>query len=91
MLTDSPVCGTTSTVRTPSMPGMSSAASTLAFSATPRPARRPPSAVMMAQAPQLRTRSAMDAGANPPNTTLCTAPMRAHASSATTVSAIIGI
>jgi hypothetical protein len=35
-------------------------------------------------------RSATDSGEKPPNTTLCGAPMRAHASIATTTSGIIG-
>ena len=36
-------------------------------------------------------RPASESGEKPPNTTECTAPMRAHASIATAVSGIIGM
>jgi hypothetical protein len=41
--------------------------------------------------PQSAMRPASDSGEKPPNTTECTAPMRAHASIATAVSGIIGM
>ena len=82
MSTAPPVWRTTSTVSTLSVPGSLSAASTLAFNGTVRPPRRPSSAVMMSLLPLSATRSAIESGEKPPNTTECTAPMRAQASMA---------
>ena len=74
-----PVWRTTSTVSTVLVPGIFSAASTLAFSGTFLPPRRPSSAVMISLLGQSATRSAMDCGAKPPNTTEWIAPTRAQA------------
>ena len=90
MSTAPPVWRTTSTVSTELVPGSASAASTFALSGTFLPPRRPSSAVMTSLLPQSPTRSAIEFGANPPNTTMCTAPMRAQASIATTAAGIIG-
>ena len=68
----------------------SSARSTLALSGIVRPPRRPSSAVITRRESQSRMRPAMDSGEKPPNTTECTAPMRAQASTATAISGIIG-
>ncbi len=54
------------------------------------PLRRASSAVMRAFASENSIRSRTASGENPPNTTLCGAPMRAHASIETTTSGIIG-
>jgi hypothetical protein len=67
-----------------------SARSTLALSGTIAPRRQPPSAVMTTRALESRTRSASASAEKPPNTTVCGAPMRAHASIAITASGIIG-
>ena len=67
-------------------PPMVSASSTFALSATGRPPRRPSSCVMIALQVESSTRSTIDRGLNPPKMTECTAPMRAHASIATTSS-----
>ena len=90
MSTAPPVWRTTSTVSTELVPGSFSAASTLALSGIALPPRRPSSAVMTSLLPQSAMRSAIDCGAKPPNTTECTAPMRAQASIATAASGIIG-
>ena len=90
MSTAAPVWRTTSTVSTESVPGSFSAASTFAFSGTFLPPRRPSSAVMTSLLRSRATRSAIDCGEKPPNTTECIAPMRAQASIATTASGIIG-
>ncbi len=81
---------TTSTVSTESVPAIRSASSTLAFSGTRLPPRMPSSAVMISLVWQSCTRSAIDCAAKPPNTTECTAPIRAQASIATAASGIIG-
>ncbi len=52
-----------------------SAASTLALSGTTLPRRQPPSAVTMSLAPLSASRSLIDSALNPPNTTVCTAPI----------------
>ena len=82
-----PVCCTTSTCST--LGQCSTASSTAGLSAIAEPRRYWPSAVMtsLACASSIRERSA--SAANPPNTTECTAPMRAHASIATTASGVI--
>ncbi|KAG1355999.1 hypothetical protein G6F61_014621 [Rhizopus arrhizus] len=90
MSTAPPVWRTTSTVSTVLVPGSFSAASTLAFSGIFRPPRRPSSAVMISLLWQSLTRSAIEFGAKPPNTTEWIAPMRAQASMATAASTIIG-
>ncbi len=66
------------------------ASSTAGLSAMGLPRRWPPSQVMTstASASSMRLRSA--SAEKPPNTTECTAPMRAHASMATAASGIIG-
>ena len=91
MSTAPPVWRSTSTVSTVSVPGIFSAASTLALSGTFLEPRRPSSAVITSLLPQSETRSAMELAAKPPNTTEWIAPMRAQASIATTVSGIIGM
>lgn len=90
MSTAPPVWRTTSTVSTVLVPGIFSAASTFALSGIFLPPRRPSSAVMISLLWQSITRSAMELAAKPPNTTECTAPMRAQASIATAASTIIG-
>ena len=90
MFTAAPVWRTTSTVSTEFVPGSFRAASTLALSAIFLPPRRPSSAVMISFEVLSWTRSAIDCGAKPPNTTEWIAPMRAQASIATTASGIIG-
>ena len=90
MSTAPPVWRTTSTVSTELVPGSFSAASTLAFSGTFLPPRRPSSAVMISLLVQSATRSAIELGAKPPNTTMWIAPMRAQASMAMAASGIIG-
>ena len=66
------------------------ASSTAGLSGSGLPFRLPPSLVITstASASSMRERSA--SAENPPNTTECTAPMRAQASIATAASAIIG-
>ena len=54
------------------------------------PLRRAPSTVISALASENSIRSRTEPAENPPNTTLCGAPIRAHASIATTTSGIIG-
>ena len=56
------------------------AASVLALSGTLRPPRRPSSAVMTTFDLQSSMRPASESGEKPPNTTECTAPIRAQAS-----------
>jgi hypothetical protein len=83
-----PVCRTTNTV---SIAGSSPiVASTPDLTGAVLPLRRAPSTVMRALAPEHSIRSRTDSAAKPPNTTLGGAPMRAHASIATTTSGIIG-
>ena len=69
---------------------LSSALSTLAFSGTILPPRRPSLAVITTLDPQSSMRPARLSGEKPPNTTECTAPMRAQASMATAAAGIIG-
>jgi len=66
------------------------AASTAAFTGAVLPLRRAPSTVISALARETSIRSLTASGANPPKTTLWGAPIRAHASIATTTSGIIG-
>ncbi len=80
MFTAPPVRRTTTTWSTSTSPSLAMAASTLAFSGTLRPPRRPSSAVMTTLEPQSRMRPARLSGEKPPNTTECTAPSRAQAS-----------
>ena len=54
------------------------------------PLRRAPSTVISAFASENSIRSRTDSAEKPPNTTLWTAPMRAHASIATATCGIIG-
>ncbi len=90
MLTLPPVRRTTITWSTPP-PRRSMAASTLAFSGTLRPPRRPSSAVMMQRLSQSEIRPARLSGEKPPNTTEWMAPSRAHASMAKAASGIMGM
>jgi len=83
-----PVERTTTTVCRPVSSPM--VPSTAALTPIVRPLRREPSAVISALAPDTASRSATAFGANPPNTTVCGAPIRAQASMATTTSGIIG-
>ena len=87
--TSCPVRLTTSTERTSGH--FCSASSTAGFSADGAPRRYPPSAVMTTRASQSMIRSDSAVEEKPPNTTVCGAPSRAHASIATTVSGIIGM
>jgi hypothetical protein len=61
------------------------------LSGTTAPRRHPPSAVMTAFAPQSSMRSRSASALNPPNTTVCGAPIRAHASIAIAASGTIGM
>ncbi len=90
MVTAAPLRWYTSTF---SMVGQapSSALSTAALSSTMPPPRRPPSAVISRRAPASSTRSRIEVKEKPPNTTECTAPMRAQASIAMTASGTIGM
>ena len=56
------------------------AASALSFNGTIAPRRHAPSAVMSTLACASLIRSRSDSALNPPNTTECGAPIRAHAS-----------
>ena len=56
------------------------ASSALSLSGTTEPRRQAPSAVMSTFASASMIRSRSDSALNPPNTTECAAPMRAHAS-----------
>ena len=67
-----------------------SASSTFFFSGTIPPRRYAPSAVMTAIAPLSLIRSRMLSALNPPNTTECTAPIRAQASMAIAASGMFG-
>ena len=89
MLIGVPVRSNTTTVFTRSV--FVSASSTFFFSGTGDPRRQPPSAVMMISLLASSTRSAIACDENPPKITLCGAPIRAHASIATTASGIIGM
>lgn len=80
MSTLPPVRFTTTTQSTP--PTFSIAASTLAFSGTFLPPRRPSSAVMTTFESQSLMRWARLSGEKPPNTTEWIAPIRAQASMA---------
>ncbi len=79
----------TSTFSTVGQP-CSSAASTLALSATTLPRRQPPSAVMISLQPASRTRSRIASAEKPPKITEWVAPSRAQASSETASSGTIG-
>ena len=68
-----------------------SASSTAGLSGTTAPRRKPPSAVMTALAPQSLMRSLSASAEKPPNTTLCGAPIRVHASIAMAASGIMGM
>ena len=61
------------------------------FSGTLRPPRGPSSAVITTRQSESRMRSRSASGEKPPNTTECTAPIRAHASIATIASGTIGM
>ena len=63
-------------------PSRSIAASTLAFSGTLRPPRRPSSAVITMREAQSSMRLASESGEKPPKTTEWMAPSRAQASMA---------
>ena len=67
------------------------ASSTAGLSGSTLPRRKPPSAVITSFACASLMRSARALALNPPNTTECVAPMRAHASMATAASGIIGM
>ena len=84
----SSVLRTTSTVS--SADRLPSSGSSAVFIGADRPLRRDAFAVISAFASENSMRSRTDSGEKPPNTTLCGAPMRAHASIATTSSGIIG-
>ncbi len=90
MATAPPVWRTTRTVSTIAVPVRLSASSTLALSGMCLPARRPSSAVITSFESQSAMRPARESGENPPNTTECTAPIRAQASIAMAASGIIG-
>ncbi len=88
MATVSPVRRTTTTFSTEG--ASRSASSTLAFKGTTAPRRKPPSAVTTRVACASFIRSRKASALKPPNTTLCAAPIRAHASMAIAASGIIG-
>src|SRR5215217_6603075 len=67
-----------------------SVSSTCCLTGAVLPLRRAPSTVTSALAFETSMRSLTDSTLKPPNTTLCGAPIRAHASIATTTSGIIG-
>jgi hypothetical protein len=67
------------------------ARSTFSLSGTIAPRRHPPSAVITSFARASSMRSASASLENPPNTTVCGAPSRAHASIAIAASGIIGM
>ncbi len=77
----------TSTLRTAG--SRSHAASTFALSGTTAPRRQAPSQVTITRLSASCTRSTIACAANPPKITLCGAPMRAHASTATASSGTI--
>ncbi len=79
----------TSTVWTSESPSI--ARSVIALSGILRPPRSPSFAVITTLHWASRMRSRSESALNPPNTTECTAPMRAHASMANAVSGIIGM
>ncbi len=92
MDTSLPVLRTTSTERMKSdTPGRPRASSTLFLSGTILPPRTPWSAVISRVDSQSMMRPARASGEKPPNTTECTAPMRAQASMAMAASGIIGM
>ena len=64
--------------------------STVALIGAVLPLRRAPSTVIRTFASENSMRSLTDSALKPPKTTLCGAPMRAHASIATATSGIIG-
>ena len=65
---------------TPARSAMSQAASAMRLSGTSLRPRMAPLAVSSTRARQSTTRPASASAEKPPNTTVCTAPMRAHAS-----------
>jgi hypothetical protein len=67
------------------------ATSTFGLSIEGAPRRKPPSAVMTTLHSASLIRSMRESGLNPPKTTECGAPIRAHASMATGSSGIIGM
>jgi hypothetical protein len=85
----SPTRLSTRTERTLGAP--SSAASTLALSATTCPRLQPPSAVTTRTEPESLMRSRSASGEKPPKTTECAAPIRAQASTATASSGTSGM
>ena len=88
MSTSAPVLRTTTTV---SIDGTSPRnLSTAGLMSAALPLRRAWSTVISAFASENSIRSFTESGEKPPNTTLCGAPMRAHASIATATSGIIG-
>ena len=66
------------------------AASAIRLSGSICPRRKPPSAVIRTTAPASLIRSRSASAENPPNTTECTAPMRAQASIAIAASGTMG-
>ena len=89
MCTPSPKRSTTMTC---SIVGVSATASSAwCLSPTFLPRRQPPSAVTRTFAPQSLMRPDRASAENPPKTTVCGAPMRAHASIAMGSSGIIGM
>ena len=84
-----PQRSTTTTLRNVGHAG--TATSRFGFNGEGWPRRYPASAVIATTAPASLIRSMSESGLNPPKTRLCAAPMRAHASIATTVSGIIGM
>jgi hypothetical protein len=83
-----PVWRTTTMCSSDSRPPITT--STAALTGAVFPLRRAPSTVISTFAFETSIRSFTASGANPPNTTLCGAPIRAQASIETTTSGIIG-
>ena len=89
--TSPPVRCRTSTLLMVLTSGLVSASSTFFFRGTARPPRRPSSAVTTTLASESMIRPESASGEKPPNTTVCTAPIRVHASIATAASGTIGM
>ncbi len=81
---------TTKTSVTEGTAPLAKARSTCSFRGTMASLRQPPSAVITTLALESNRRSRKASALNPPNTTPCTAPIRAQANIATAASGIMG-
>ncbi len=84
-------CGRCSTTHGGSSPASATARSISGLYSTIRPGSMPHDAARISFGVQSVMRAASSCAANPPNTTECTAPMRAQAYIAMTASGIIGM